>query len=139
MAGCAAETPGDGDQTSAKSAEPQATSDAAGQDDPFARTAPAEITDLATGLSNLSSLVKSFKIAIEAVEREEAEKLAGEMASIWMAVRTEAESKDPQRCEQLHNDLSALLVAVAAKEWDKTLLIDLDYSLYQGYRDLNFK
>lgn len=135
LAGCAADATGGG-STAAGTAGPQAGKEAEGQDDPFASVAPADIPDLITGITQLSDRVKSFKTAIEADDREEAEKLAGEMAAIWAAARVEAEGKEPERSGQLHKDLSALLVEVAQEEWDKTLLIDLDYSLYQGYRDL---
>jgi hypothetical protein len=104
--------------------------------DPFEGVAPADVQGAQDGIGRLSDDVKAFKSAVEAGDKETASMLADNMASTWAAIAEEAKGQQPERCEQIQGDLSKLLTAVKAKEWDTTLLIDLDYSLYQGLRDL---
>ncbi|MFD0590749.1 hypothetical protein ACFQZE_22420 [Paenibacillus sp. GCM10027627] len=107
-----------------------------GQGDPFADIAAADVQDKAAALDEMSSLIKTFKQAVESDEREEAIKQAEQLASYWKAVSSDVLAEQPERHEQLNGEIGQLLTGVRAKEWDKTLLVDLDYSLYQGVRDL---
>lgn len=104
--------------------------------DPFEGVQPADVQGAQNGLEQLSADVKAFKSAVEADDKDAASSLADNMASLWAAIAEEAKGQQPERYEQIQSDLSKLLTAVKAKEWDTTLLIDLDYSLYQGLRDL---
>lgn len=96
----------------------------------------AAIADAAEGLDLLSEAVKSFKTAVENDERDQAAQLADEMVSLWKSIAADTAEKDAKRHDQLEGDLLRLLGEVAKSDWDKTRLIDLDYSLYQGVRDL---
>ncbi|MDF2835651.1 MAG: hypothetical protein K0Q63_1291 [Paenibacillus sp.] len=103
---------------------------------PFEGVSPADVQGSQGGIEQLSDDVKSLKSAVEAGDKDTATALADRMASTWLAIAEEAKGQQPERYEQIQGDLSKLLTAVQAKEWDATLLIDLDYSLYQGLRDL---
>ncbi|MHA6483116.1 hypothetical protein ACX1C1_14580 [Paenibacillus sp. strain BS8-2] len=104
--------------------------------DPFEGVSPADVLGTQEGIEQLSDDVKALKSAVESENKEEAAALADTMASTWLAIAEETKEKHPERYDQIHGDLSKLLTAAKAKEWDTTLLIDLDYSLYQGLRDL---
>lgn len=104
--------------------------------DPFEGVQPADVQGAQNGIEGLSGGVKAFKSAVEAGDKSAASGLADNMASLWTAIAEEVKGGHPERYEQIQGDLSKLLTAVKAKEWDATLLIDLDYSLYQGLRDL---
>lgn len=108
------------------------------KDDPLAPIPAARIEDLAAAADEMSSLIKSFKIAVESDEKEEAVTQAERMAAIWKALSASpgAASIPPERILQVEADLGGLLKAASADEWDRTLLVDLDYSLYQGFREV---
>lgn len=107
-------------------------------DSPLDRIPAAQIEDAAAAADEMSSLIKAFKIAVESDGKEEAIASAERMAAIWKAISASpaADAVPPDRIQQVETDLGKVLEAVEAEEWDKTLLVDLDYSLYQGFRDV---
>lgn len=107
-----------------------------GKQDRLALIEAAQIDDVPSAAEELTSLIKTFKTAVESDDRDEAVRQAERMAALWKSLSENAGSVQPEKVEQIENDLGGVLEAVAAKEWDKTRLIDLDYSLYQGFRDV---
>ncbi|RJE88950.1 hypothetical protein D3P07_13425 [Paenibacillus sp. 1011MAR3C5] len=96
----------------------------------------AQIDDVPSAAEELSSLIKTFKSAVESDDRDEAVRQAERMAALWKSLGEKAGSAQPEKLQQIASDLGGVLEAVHATEWDKTRLIDLDYSLYQGFRDV---
>lgn len=104
--------------------------------DPFANIPLADITDTQTGISDMSSLIKSLKQAVEADETAEAKALVEQMAGLWNAIKADIEAVDEVKFQALQDDLGKLIQATKASKWDKEPLIQLDYKLYQSFRDL---
>ncbi|MFF2885279.1 hypothetical protein [Paenibacillus sp. NPDC057967] len=96
----------------------------------------AQIDDVLLAAEELSGLIKTFKSAVESDDRDEAVRQAERMAALWKSLSEKAASAQPEKLQQIEADLGGVLEEVAASEWDKTRLIDLDYSLYQGFRDV---
>ncbi|GKU80322.1 hypothetical protein [Paenibacillus sp. L3-i20] len=134
LTGCGTSSSGNKETASGNVAQGKSSSNEKG--DPFADIAPADITDMPTALNDMSSLIKSFKIAVESDDKEEAVRQGDSMAAIWKAIREEVARNQAERHDQINKDLSELLKVVKEKELDKTLLVDLDYSLYQGLREV---
>ncbi|REK74583.1 hypothetical protein DX130_12855 [Paenibacillus paeoniae] len=96
----------------------------------------AEIDDVSSAAEEMSSLIKTFKTAVESDDREEAARQAERMAALWKSLSEKAVDAQPEKLQQIEADLVGVLDEVAASDWDKTRLVDLDYSLYQGFRDV---
>ncbi|MBH5319221.1 hypothetical protein I6N90_15565 [Paenibacillus sp. GSMTC-2017] len=134
LTGCGTASSGNKETVSGNAAQGKPSANEKG--DPFVDIAPADITDIPTALEELSSLIKSFKGIVESDDKEEAVRQGERMAAVWKAISQEVATVQAEQHDQINRDLGALFEAVHAKEWDKTKLIDLDYSLYQGLRDL---
>ncbi|MEK3884201.1 hypothetical protein [Paenibacillus sp. PL2-23] len=104
--------------------------------DPLGHIEAAQLDDPAAAAEEMNSLIKSFKIAVESDNKEETVAQAERMASIWKALSAPLPAEQSERVNQMNADLNALLEAVKADSWDKARLVDLDYSLYQGFRDV---
>ncbi|MBA9088250.1 uncharacterized lipoprotein YehR (DUF1307 family) [Fontibacillus solani] len=98
--------------------------------------APADLGDIPTALEEMQSKVKLYKQAVESDSVQEATKLVGELAGFMKAVEEELKVKDSAAFEILHTDLESLITGTLTEPWDKDLLIQLDYKLYQGLRDM---
>lgn len=134
LSGCGAAASGEKAEQAGKAVEGSLTTGEAG--DPFANIAEADVLDTQAALEEMSSLIKLFKIAVESDDKEGALEQAEHLASHWKAVKSEVETVLSASHDQINSDLGQLLTETAASNWDKTLLIDLDYSLYQGVRDV---
>ncbi|MNZ66578.1 hypothetical protein D3C78_848070 [compost metagenome] len=106
------------------------------QGDKLTVIAPSNLGDIPTALEEMQSKVKLYKQAVESDSAEEATKLLGEMAGFMKAVEEELKVKDSAAFEVLHTDLESLITGTLTEPWDKELLIQLDYKLYQGLRDM---
>lgn len=106
------------------------------KDDTFSQIAAAEISGVSEGLEEMTSKIKQFKQVVEADQHEEAKVLADELAALWHAVQQDIKSQDAERGEALQEDLEALYKETQNEAWDKELLIQLDYKLYQSLRDM---
>lgn len=106
------------------------------KDNTFSQIAPAEISNVSEGLAEMTNRIKLFKQAVEADQVEDARSLADELAALWNAVQQDLKSKDAEHSDILQGDLEALYRETGNKAWDKELLIQLDYKLYQGLRDM---
>ncbi|WP_169083783.1 hypothetical protein [Paenibacillus sp. PL91] len=126
----------DGGGQSTKSGEKAQSGEADVKGDPFASIASAEIADTETGFSEMSRLIKELKQAVEADQTEEAKKLAEQMAGIWNAIKGEIEAFNASKHQLLQEDLGQLIEETKASKWNKELLIQLDYKLYQSFRDM---
>ncbi|WP_337098075.1 hypothetical protein [Paenibacillus sp. YIM B09110] len=109
------------------------------QNDPFANIVPAEIADTRSGVSDMSALVKDYKQAVESDQADVAKSLADQIAGLWKAIQAEAQKVDPELYALIQNDMGQLLAETKVDDWNKDLLIDLDYKLYQSIRDLKQK
>ncbi|CAM4310374.1 hypothetical protein FHS16_000713 [Paenibacillus endophyticus] len=133
LAGCGTA----GSETEANPKEQMA--EAAGNSDPFADADPVAIPDTESGISDMSGLIKSLKQAVEADQTDEAKAFAQQMAGLWVAMKPDVQAADSARTQRLQEDLRQLIQAVQASKWDKELIIQLDYKLYQSFRDLKLE
>lgn len=99
----------------------------------------AEISDLPTGMTEIIEAVKAYKQAVESDSKEEAAKLAEEMVGLWKAVEEQLKATDQKLHQELAAALTSLLEHTSSESWDRELLIQLDYKLYQGLRDMKQK
>lgn len=136
LTGCGASGSEEGEQTQGNNVQ---SSEAVDQSDPFANIAPTKIADTQTGISDMSSLIKSLKQAVEADQTDEAKEYAGQMAGLWNALKPAIETADAAKQQMLQEDLGRLIQAAKAAKWDKELIIQLDYKLYQSFRDIKQK
>lgn len=102
----------------------------------FSQIAPAEISNVSEALEEMSNKIKQFKQVVEADQLEEAKLLVNELVGLWNAVQPDLISKDAELSGTLQEDLEALYKETENQVWNKELLIQLDYKLYQGMRDM---
>ncbi|OMF28073.1 hypothetical protein BK133_18830 [Paenibacillus sp. FSL H8-0548] len=110
--------------------------EAATETDPFANIPSVDIADLGEAISGMSSLIKQLKQAVEADQADEAKELAAQMAGLWNAMKEEVRANDATKHQLLHDDLSLLIKETKASKWNKELIVQLDYKLYQSFRDM---
>lgn len=133
LIGCGSSTEGSAAGDKGNGAQNNETSP---KSDPFANVAPAEIVDTQTGISDMSGLIKSLKQAIEGDQVEEAKQFAQQMAGLWNALKADIEAADAAKSQTMQDELSQLIQATNESKWNKEFLIELDYKLYQSFRDL---
>lgn len=97
---------------------------------------PASVSNTAEALDEMTAKIKAYKQAVESDQIDEANGIAQELAGLWNAVQEEIKALDTSMHESLRTDLEALLQGTQAEPWDKELLIQLDYKLYQELRDV---
>lgn len=102
----------------------------------FSQIAPAEISNVSEALEEMSNKIKRFKQLVESDQLEEARLLVNELVALWNAVQHDLISKDAELSGTLQEDLEALYKETENQAWNKELLIQLDYKLYQGMRDM---
>lgn len=134
LAGCSAGASEGKTETGAVVANDRMQTDS--KKDRLALIEAAQIDDVSSAAEEMSSLIKTFKTAVESDDRDEAILQAERMAALWKALSGKTGSAQPEKLRQIESDLGGVLDAIAASEWDKTRLVDLDYSLYQGFRDV---
>ncbi|MCR2806215.1 hypothetical protein [Paenibacillus soyae] len=134
LTGCGAAESGGQEEASKHVAGEAASVESAG--DPLGHIEAAPIDDPAAAAEEMTSLIKTFKAAVESDNRDDAIAQAERMASIWKSLSQGMPEEQSDRLNQMNADLGGLLEAVHAESWDKARLVDLDYSLYQGFRDV---
>lgn len=97
---------------------------------------PVPVTNTTDALEEMTGKIKAYKQAVESDQTDEAKGIAGELAGLWNAIQEEIKELDTSMYESLRADLEALLQGTQAEPWDKELLIQLDYKLYQELRDV---
>lgn len=134
MSGCGTAESGGPKEVDKPVAEEALSAESSG--DPLDQIEAAQIDDPAAAAKEMTSLIKTFKDAVESDNKEEAIAQAVRMASIWKSLSTDMPQEQSKRLNQMNADLRGLLEAVHAENWDKAKLVDLDYSLYQGFREV---
>jgi hypothetical protein len=104
--------------------------------DPFAGAIQVEVPDLQSGLIKMNTFIKDYKKAVEADQADQAKELAMKMAGVWNAIKSEVSAKASEQHAIVEKSLTELLTNAQAKDPDKDLLIQLNYTLYQQFRDL---
>lgn len=100
---------------------------------------PIEIKDLPTGAAAMIQAVKDYKQAVESEEQESAAALAREIVGLWKAMEAKVKTMDRVLHQELTSDIVLLLAETSTKPWDRDRLIQLDYKLYQSFRDVKQK
>ncbi|WP_139829216.1 hypothetical protein [Paenibacillus aquistagni] len=100
---------------------------------------PIEIKDLQTGAAAMIQAVKDYKQAVESEDQESAAALAREIVGLWKAMEAKVKTMDRVLHQELTSDIVLLLAETSTKPWDRDRLIQLDYKLYQSFRDVKQK
>lgn len=98
----------------------------------FEDVAPAPLDDLQQSLEAMNGLIKAYKQAVESESDDLAAK-AAEMAALWKSIRGGAEAV-PQT-EAIERLLTLILELSQAETPERDTLIQLDYELYQKFRE----
>lgn len=99
---------------------------------------PASIVNVTSGLADMTSKIKLYKQAIESDDVDAAKQLVDDIASLWIAIDPKLDDPDDTTYSGIEDDVAAILGGTSVEPWDKEMLIQLAYKLYQALRDVTY-
>lgn len=92
--------------------------------------------EMETAVKEIRSLAKDLKQAAENGNTEEIKAIAGQIIQAWDALKSDIKSDVPDMYTFLDEKITVLAEQTNASEIDMEAVIQIDYQLYQGFRQL---
>ncbi|MGM0884105.1 MAG: hypothetical protein ACQEXQ_24095 [Bacillota bacterium] len=92
--------------------------------------------EMETAVKEIRSLAKDLKQKAENGETEEVKAIAGQIIKAWDALKSDIKSDVPDMYTFLGEKITVLAEQTNAAEIDMEAVIQIDYQLYQGFRQL---
>ncbi|MBW5447968.1 hypothetical protein GE107_18085 [Cohnella sp. CFH 77786] len=94
-------------------------------------------TRAAEAVAGLKSLAKDLKQKAEDQDAAQVQSIAGEMAKNWDSVKPDVQTLAPDMVSFLGEKMAKLAELTGSDKIDMDALLQLDYQLYQGFRQLS--